>query len=56
VTGDELYCVHEAEDAEAVFEHARRGEFPADAVFVVANEPRLPRSPPATAVDSERVE
>jgi hypothetical protein len=36
--GDKLYCVHEAEDAEAVLEHARRGGFPANKVTVVANE------------------
>ena len=38
VAGDKLYCVHEAEDADAVFEHARRGGFPANTVSVVANE------------------
>jgi hypothetical protein len=38
VAGDKLYCVHEAEDAEAVFAHARRGGFPANTVSVVANE------------------
>jgi hypothetical protein len=38
VAGDKLYCVHEAEDAEAVLEHARRGGFPANKVTVVANE------------------
>ena len=36
--GDKLYCVHEAEDADAVFEHARRGGFPADVVSVIGNE------------------
>jgi hypothetical protein len=38
VAGDKIYCVHEAEDAESVIEHARRGGFPADVVSVVANE------------------
>ena len=38
VAGDKIYCVHEAEDAETILEHARRGGFPADVVSVVANE------------------
>ena len=38
VAGDKLYCVHEAEDAETVREHARRGGFPADLVSMIANE------------------
>ena len=38
VAGDKIYCVHEAEDAEAIFEHARRGGFPANTVSPVANE------------------
>ena len=36
--GDKVYCVHEADDEEAIREHARRGGFPADLVAVVANE------------------
>lgn len=32
VAGDKFYCVHEAESAEAVYEHARAGGFPADKV------------------------
>lgn len=32
VTGDKMYCVHIAPDAETVREHARRGGFPADSV------------------------
>jgi hypothetical protein len=32
VTGDKIYCVYYAEDAELVREHARAGGFPADAV------------------------
>ncbi len=38
VAGDKVYCVHEAEDAETILEHARRGGFPANVVSVVANE------------------
>ena len=38
VAGDKIYCVHETEDAETVLEHARRGNFPANTVSVVANE------------------
>ncbi len=38
VAGDKVYCVHEAEDAGTILEHARRGGFPADLVSVVANE------------------
>jgi Protein of unknown function (DUF4242) len=36
VAGDKLYCVHEAESAEAVYKHAREGGFPADMVNEVA--------------------
>ncbi len=32
VAGDKLYCVHEAESAEAVYRHASEGGFPADLV------------------------
>jgi len=38
VAGDKLYCVHEAESAEAVYRHAREGGFPADKVTEVAAE------------------
>jgi len=38
VAGDKVYCVHEADDAEVILEHARRGGFPATLVSVVANE------------------
>jgi hypothetical protein len=38
VAGDKIYCVHEAEEAEVVLEHARRGGFPANSVSVVASE------------------
>lgn len=33
--GDTIYCVHSAESADAILEHARRGGFPADRVTVV---------------------
>ncbi|HSK26578.1 MAG TPA: DUF4242 domain-containing protein [Jiangellales bacterium] len=35
VAGDKIYCVHEAESADVVYEHARRGGFPADLVVEV---------------------
>ena len=38
VAGDKVYCVHEADDEDAIREHARRGGFPCDSVAVVANE------------------
>ena len=38
VAGDKIYCVHEADDEDAIREHARRGGFPANAVTVIANE------------------
>ena len=38
VAGDKVYCVHEADDEEAIREHARRGGFPADLVVTVAAE------------------
>jgi hypothetical protein len=37
VAGDKIYCLHEAESADAVHEHARRGGFPADLVVPVAD-------------------
>ena len=30
VAGDKIYCVHEADDAETVYRHAREGGFPAN--------------------------
>lgn len=36
VAGDKIYCVHEAESAEAIYKHAREGGFPADRVTEVA--------------------
>ena len=38
VAGDKIYCIHEADDEDAIREHARRGGFPADAVTVVSGE------------------
>ena len=38
VAGDKIYCVHDAEDAETIVEHARRGGFPANLVTEVASE------------------
>ncbi|MCQ2005538.1 DUF4242 domain-containing protein [Rhizobium sp. NRK18] len=35
VAGDKLYCVHEAESADVIYEHARDGGFPADLVTEV---------------------
>jgi hypothetical protein len=35
VTGDKIYCVYNAKDAEVVREHARLGGFPADVVSQV---------------------
>jgi hypothetical protein len=36
--GDTIYCVHSAESAEVVREHARRGGFPVDRVTEVGGE------------------
>jgi hypothetical protein len=36
VAGDKIYCVHEADSAEVVLEHARCGGFPANLVTEVA--------------------
>lgn len=33
--GDKIYCVHEAESAEVILEHAKRGGFPANLVAEV---------------------
>ena len=35
VAGDKVYCVHQAEDADVIREHARAGGFPADLVAEV---------------------
>lgn len=36
VAGDKVYCVHDADNAEDVLEHARRGGFPANLVAEVS--------------------
>lgn len=36
VAGDKIYCVHEADDADTIREHARCGGFPADSVVEIA--------------------
>jgi uncharacterized protein DUF4242 len=38
VAGNKIYCVHEADDEDAIREHARRGGFPANSISVIANE------------------
>ncbi len=38
VAGDKIYCVHEADSAETIFEHARLGGFPADSVTEIGTE------------------
>lgn len=37
VTGDKLFCVYKASDAEAIREHAKRGGFPANAIHLVTH-------------------
>lgn len=37
VTGDKLYCVYIAPNAEMIQEHARRGGFPADKIAQVTS-------------------
>ena len=32
VTGDKIYCIHEAEDEEAIREHGNCGGFPVDSI------------------------
>jgi uncharacterized protein DUF4242 len=36
VAGDKVYCIHDAESAEVVLEHARKGGFPANLVAEVS--------------------
>ncbi len=36
VAGDKIYCIHEAESADVIRQHAREGGFPADRVTEVA--------------------
>jgi hypothetical protein len=35
--GDKLYCVHEADSADAIYRHAKAGGFPADLVAEITN-------------------
>jgi hypothetical protein len=37
VAGDKIYCVHQAESADVIREHASRGGFPANLVSEVAS-------------------
>ena len=37
VAGDKVYCVHQAEDAEVIREHARAGGFPANRIAEVTS-------------------
>ena len=37
VAGDKIYCVHEAENADTIYRHAREGGFPADLVVEIAS-------------------
>lgn len=54
VAGDKIYCVHEAEDEDAITEHARRGGFPADVVVRIAHEfgPHTAESAPTCVAGS----
>jgi hypothetical protein len=38
VAGDKIYCVHEADNAETIYRHAREGGFPADLVTEISSE------------------
>ncbi|TNM61390.1 DUF4242 domain-containing protein [Aliirhizobium smilacinae] len=37
VTGEKMYCVHEAESADVIYRHAREGGFPADRVTEITS-------------------
>ena len=37
VTGNKIYCIYKAENAELIKEHAKRGGFPANSISEVAN-------------------
>ena len=37
VTGNKIYCIYKAENAELIREHAKKGGFPANSVSEVAN-------------------
>lgn len=38
VAGDKIYCIHEAENADTIYRHAKEGGFPADLVVKIADE------------------
>lgn len=38
VAGDKIYCVHEAESADVIRQHAKAGGFPADSVTEIVAE------------------
>ena len=38
VTGDKIYCIYKAENAELIREHAKKGGFPANAIIEVSSE------------------
>jgi len=37
VTGDKIFCVYKAENIELIKEHAKKGGFPANEIYEVAN-------------------
>tara|TARA_R110000868_G_scaffold304934_1_gene566066 strand:- start:622 stop:990 length:369 start_codon:yes stop_codon:yes gene_type:complete len=37
VAGDKIYCVHEADSADAIYQHAKQGGFPANLVSEIKN-------------------
>jgi hypothetical protein len=37
VTGNKIYCIYKAENAELIKEHAKKGGFPANSISEVAN-------------------
>jgi hypothetical protein len=37
VAGDKIYCIHQAEDADVIRDHAKAGGFPANLVAEVAS-------------------
>jgi hypothetical protein len=36
VTGDKIFCVYKAENIELIKEHAKKGGFPANAIYEVS--------------------
>lgn len=37
VTGNKIYCIYKAENAELIREHAKKGGFPANSIVEIAN-------------------